>query len=58
MFKKGIPYKMTKEQVLNFFKELPTTKVQQLIIRQKGHPWGDWQVSKPTRKHEYFMEII
>lgn len=55
---KGIKYKANKDDVIRYFGKLPTTKTQQLIVRQKGHPLGDWIVSKPTRKHEYFIEII
>ena len=49
---------VSKEFVIEYFKELPTTKIARLLIRQKGHPLGDWQVTKPTRKHIYVLTLI
>ena len=58
MLKKGTWYKMEREQVLDYCKELPTVKVEQMVVRQVGHPLGDWRIFKPTLKHEYFMELL
>ena len=51
-------YRILKTDVLKYFGKLPTTKEQHIISRQVGHPLGSWIVSKPSRKHEYILEII
>ena len=56
--KKGDKFRMTKDDVLEHSNILPTTKVSRLIVRQTGHPLGDWEISKPTRKHVYVMEVV
>lgn len=48
---------MTKKDVLKYFGKLPTTKLEHMIIRQVGHPLGDWIISKPTRKHVYILTV-
>ena len=50
-------YIMNKKEVLEWFKELPTTKVSHIISRQIGHPLGTWTIDKPTRKHKYLLTV-
>lgn len=55
----GYLYEVTKHDILEYFKiPLPTIKISQLIIRQNGHPLGDWEFVKPTRKHKYFIKSL
>lgn len=56
---KGDKYTMAKSEVLEHFGILPTVKKQQLIIRQKGHPLGDWQVTKEkfSGHYRFIMEV-
>jgi hypothetical protein len=56
--KTGKRYILPKDKVLEYFGALPTVKTELLIIRQKGHPLGDWKVSKPSRRHQYILEIF
>lgn len=48
----------TKQEIIDYFGKLPTVKESLCIVRQKGHPLGDWQAFKPSRKHIYFVKVF
>ncbi|KKM62620.1 hypothetical protein LCGC14_1519890 [marine sediment metagenome] len=48
----------TMPEIIEHFGKLPTVKTSHCIIRQKGHPLGDWEAFKPTRKHKYFVRVF
>lgn len=53
------PIQITKQEILEQLNiPLPTIKTSQLIIRQKNHPLGDWEIFKPTKKHKYYIKQI
>ena len=50
--------RVSKNEIIDLHSPLPTIKKSRLIIRQKQHPFGDWEIFKPTKKHQYFVRAI
>jgi len=60
--KKGVKmediFKIFDWQIEELGFNVPTMKESRVIIRQNGHPLGNWKIYKPTRKKQYFIKRI